>query len=201
MKPIPIKPILVRSAALLVALLTVMPARADDTESVRTARLVPLTAEAYAGSSVNVVAGAQPLYTDSVHQYAAFYNADARLMLAKRRLGEDDWDTSVTSFTGNVKDAHNSISLIVDGEGYLHLAWDHHNNPLNYAVSEQPGSLSLKRTSMLDDRQSSVTYPQFLRLPSGDLLLSYRDGGSGKGNLVLNRYHTKTASGSGCRTI
>ncbi|UTF60176.1 BNR-4 repeat-containing protein [Gilvimarinus sp. DA14] len=192
MKPTRIKPILVRSAILLAVLLTLMQAKADDTESVHTARLVPLTAEAYAGSSVNVVAGAQPLYTDSVHQYAAFYNTDAKLVLAKRRMGEDDWDTSVTPFSGNVKDAHNSISLIVDGEGYLHLAWDHHNNPLNYAVSEQPGSLSLNRASMLDNRQSSVTYPQFLRLPSGDLLLSYRDGGSGKGNLVLNRYHTKT---------
>jgi hypothetical protein len=35
-----------------------------------------------------------------------------------------------------------------------------------------------------------VTYPQFYELPDGDLLFLYRDGMSGNGNLMLNRYHT-----------
>jgi hypothetical protein len=56
------------------------------------ARQIPLAEKAYAGSSINVVAGSrQTLYTDSVHQYAGFYDADGRLVLAKRRLGEDSW--------------------------------------------------------------------------------------------------------------
>jgi hypothetical protein len=37
-----------------------------------------------------------------------------------------------------------------------------------------------------------VSYPEFHRLPNGNLLFMYRDGGSGKGNLVLNRYDVAT---------
>lgn len=175
-------------AYLLITALSGSALAAAEPEPARTARVIPLADDAFAGSSVNMVAGAQSLYTDSVHQYAGFYNAKGQLVLAKRRLGEDRWQREITAFTGNVNDAHNSINLIADGKGYLHLAWDQHNNPLNYAVSDSPGSLTLRRADMLGRKESSVTYPQFLRLPEGDLLLSYRDGGSGRGDLVLNRF-------------
>ncbi|MDE5844551.1 MAG: BNR repeat-containing protein, partial [Muribaculaceae bacterium] len=33
-----------------------------------------------------------------------------------------------------------------------------------------------------------VTYPEFYKLSTGDLLFAYRHGASGRGNLVLNRY-------------
>lgn len=156
-----------------------------------TARLIPLAGDAWAGSSVNVLAGVrQSLYTHSVHQYAAYYNSRGQLVVAKRRLGEDQWNRAVTGFTGNVVDAHNYISLVVDGDGYLHLAWDHHNNALNYARSTAPGSLKFERQPMVGSLEQSVTYPQFYHLPNGDLLLQYRDGGSGHGSLVMNRYAT-----------
>jgi hypothetical protein len=45
---------------------------------------------------------------------------------------------------------------------------------------------------MKNDREKRVTYPEFYNLPDGDLLFMYRDGSSGRGNLVLNRYHTRT---------
>jgi hypothetical protein len=37
-----------------------------------------------------------------------------------------------------------------------------------------------------------VTYPEFYRIPGGDLLFFYRDGSSGNGNLMLNHYDTQT---------
>jgi hypothetical protein len=40
--------------------------------------------------------------------------------------------------------------------------------------------------------EQTVTYPEFYKLPNGDLLFFYRDGGSGKGNLLLNQYNSKT---------
>ena len=36
--------------------------------------------------------------------------------------------------------------------------------------------------------ETSVTYPQFLTLPNGDLLFLYRVGASGGGNTFLNRW-------------
>ncbi len=156
------------------------------------AREIPITAQAYAGSSVNVVAGArQTIYTDSVYQYAGFYNAEGQLVLAKRRLGENQWQTRETPFTTNLKDAHNTLSLVVDGQGYLHLAWGHHNTALHYSRSLEPGGLVMDSPrAMVGEAEQSVTYPQFFRLGDGNLLFLYRDGGSGNGRLVLNHYST-----------
>jgi hypothetical protein len=73
------------------------------------------------------------------------------------------------------------------------VAWDHHNNPLRYARSLLPGSLQLSPPMpMTGLQEQQVTYPAFYRLPGGDLLFLYRDGQSGHGNLVLNRYSTAT---------
>lgn len=159
-----------------------------------TARILPIAGDGWAGSSVNVIAGLQNnLITDGSTQYAAFYAADATLVLARREIGSDAWTSVRTSLTGRVEDAHNTVTLAVDGEGYLHVAWDHHANPLNYARGIAPGSLELgPRRAMTGQHEDSVTYPAFLRLPDGDLLCLYRDGRSGRGNLVLNRYSLRT---------
>ncbi len=165
-------------------------------------QILPIASDGFAGSSVNVLAGVkQTLFTSGAIQYAAYYNGDAHLVLAKRSLNSREWQIQVTEFTGNVNDAHNHISLAVDGDGYVHIAWDHHNSQLKYAQSVAPGSLQLKAVAMLarpgkeaEALEASVTYPQFYRLNNGGLLFAYRDGGSGHGNLVLNRYDLQRKS-------
>ncbi|MFZ5494698.1 MAG: BNR repeat-containing protein [Verrucomicrobiota bacterium] len=157
------------------------------------ARLLKIADDAFAGSSVNVLANSQhTLLTHGDTQYAAFYAADSTVVLAKRALRGDTWTAHRTGFRGRTADAHDSIALGVDGDGFLHVAWDHHNNPLNYARSTAPGSLELgPREAMTGAHEDRVTYPAFLPLPGGDLLFFHRDGGSGRGNLVLNRYDTR----------
>jgi rhamnogalacturonyl hydrolase YesR len=159
-----------------------------------TARYLPIAASAWAGSSVNVVANVQQsLVTDRLTQYAAFYDADGFVVLARRTLGSDLWETRRSQYRGTVADAHRSISLAVDGAGRLHVAWDHHADPLRYARAVAPGSIELgAKTAMTGQREARVTYPQFFRLPDGDLLFLYRDGESGSGALVLNRYSVAT---------
>src|SRR3989337_2571031 len=76
-------------------------------------------------------------------------------------------------------------------DGYLHLAWDHHNNALRYCKSVEPGSLEMtEKIPMTGKEENSVSYPEFYKMPGGDLLFFYRDGGSGRGNLVINKYST-----------
>jgi len=156
-------------------------------------RTLPIYAEAWAGSSVNVLANqSSTLLTDGNFQYAAFYAADSHLVLARRALNEEKWETRPSDFTGNVADAHNTVSIGIDGEGYLHVTWNHHANPLNYCRSVAPGSLELgPKMAMTGQREQSVTYPMFFREPNGGLLFLYRDGRSGRGNVVLNRYTLK----------
>lgn len=149
--------------------------------------------EAFAGSSVNVVAGLQnTLFTHGDAQYAAFYAQDRTLVLAKRRRPDGAWNLQHTGLTADVNDAHRTVAIAVDGDGFLHVAWDHHNNPLNYVRGVAPGSLELgAKLKMTGESETRVSYPQFLPLPNGDLLFFYRDGASGRGNLVLNRYSTR----------
>ncbi|MDR7331206.1 BNR repeat-containing protein [Roseateles asaccharophilus] len=150
--------------------------------------------EGWARNSVNaVVFRKNSLVTHADHQYIAYYDAEARVVLGKRRLGSDSWELHTTAFTGNARDAHNSISLMVDGTGYLHLSWDHHNNALRYARSLRPGGLEMgDRLPMTGQGERSVSYPEFHRQLDGGLLFFYRDGGSGRGNLVINRYDPAT---------
>jgi hypothetical protein len=64
--------------------------------------------------------------------------------------------------------------------------------PLRYVRNTSPGSLELrKRMPMTGANEGKVSYPQFLRLPDGNLVFFYRDGASGSGNLVLNHYDAK----------
>lgn len=124
-------------------------------------------------------------------QYVAYYDSTSTVVIAKRKLGTQDWITRPTSYKGNVLDAHNAITIMVDGEGFLHMAWDHHDNQLNYCRSIQPGSLEMVRQPMIGRNEEKVTYTEFYRMPSGDLIFVYRDGNSGNGNMVMNRYNVK----------
>lgn len=155
-------------------------------------RLVPI-AKGWARNQVNtVIFRRNSVTTHGLSQYVAFYDSDSRVVLAKRRLGAADWQINRTQYRGNAADAHNSISIAVDGDGFLHIAWNHHNSPLQYCRSVRPGSLELEpMTEMLGSSEDRVTYPEFHSLPNGGLLFLYRDGVSGGGNLVLNRYDLK----------
>ncbi len=122
-------------------------------------------------------------------QYVAYYDAEGYLTLGKRHINDGKWTVKRTQYRGNCNDAHNVISIGVDGKGYLHVSFDHHNTPLRYCRSKAPGSLSLDTlTAMTGVDERDVTYPEFYNLDGGNLLFAYRSGGSGRGNLVMNRY-------------
>ena len=63
---------------------------------------------------------------------------------------------------------------------------------MHYSRSVAPGSLELLPPMAMTGRdENRVTYPEFYKMPDGDLLFLYRSGASGQGNLVLNRYRVK----------
>jgi len=156
-------------------------------------RIVPLGL-GYAKTGVNtVIFRTEAVTTLGRTQYAAWYDGEARVMLAKRTLGQDKWQVRRTELTGNVRDAHNAISLGVDGSGVLHVSWDHHNHPLRYVQAREAGSLELtEKMPMTGLDEKRVCYPEFFRLANGDLMFLYRDGGSGNGRTMLNRFDVKT---------
>jgi len=156
-------------------------------------RLVPV-AKGWAKNCVNaVIFRRNSVTTHEGFQYVAYYGEDKNVMLAKRSLAGDTWDIKKTPYQGNAQDAHNAISIMVDGDGYLHMSWDHHNHALRYCRSVTPGSLELtEKLPMTGKHEGRVTYPEFYRLANGNLLFLYRDGSSGQGNLMMNFYDRKT---------
>ncbi len=159
-------------------------------------KLVDTGGEAYSRTSVNTaIFRTNSVVTHQDTQYIAYYDGEGYMVLGKRRLDTGNWTMCVTPYRGNVRDAHNVISIMVDGDGYLHVAFDHHDSRLNYCRSVRPGSLILGPPEpMTGLEEELVTYPGFYRLPCGDLLFAYRSGASGRGNLILNRYDRKKRS-------
>lgn len=160
------------------------------------AQTATIAGDGWANNSVNtVIFRKNALVTYKGVQYAAYYDKDEFVVLAKRKPGQTHWITARTIYKGDATDAHKSISIIVDGSGLLHVVWGEHSTtehhtPLNYAKSVSPGSLRLgTKLKMTGDKEDKVSYPEFYNLPNGNLLFLYRDGASGNGNLMLNSYN------------
>lgn len=161
--------------------------------SVRAQRLVEV-GKGYSSTSVNTaVFRNNSIVTHNGIQYISYYDGEARLVVGKRRLGTTEWTLHPSQYKGQVNDAHNIISMMVDGDGYLHISFDHHGHKLNYCRSIAPDTLALgEKEPMIGREEDDVTYPEFYRLAGGDLLFVYRSGASGRGNLVMNRYRVKS---------
>ena len=147
----------------------------------------------WANNSVNtVIFRKNSLCTYKNTQYISYYNNNGFVVLGKRTLGKTKWVLQITKFKGDVTDAHRSISIITDGDGYLHLSWNHHGNKLHYSKSIASGSLQMTdEIAMTGIAETNVTYPEFYALPDGNILFLYRDGQSGRGDLVINNYDVK----------
>src|SRR5574338_554228 len=108
----------------------------------------------WASNSINTtVFRKNSLVTFKDWQYIAFYNKDGFVVLGKRKWNDTKWIIEQTQYKGNVSDAHNVISIMVDGDGYLHMAWNHHNNHLHYVKSKAPGSLKLTEELSMTGKQ------------------------------------------------
>jgi hypothetical protein len=149
-----------------------------------------------AKNSVNTTPFRQnSIVTHGDTQYIAYFadnttGSQSPLVVGKRTLGEPFFTITTTAVMGWTNDAHNSPCIMTDGDGFLHVVLGHHNSALSYYKSTEPGSTTLAAAAMIAGANyaNSVTYPEFYRLPSGDLLFVYRNGGSGDGFMVLNKY-------------
>lgn len=129
------------------------------------------------------------LLTRGDQQFAAFYDADRRMTVAQRTVGNTSWRFTRLDSMLNW-DSHNYVTMAVDSQGFLHVSGNMHNVPLVYFRSTRAlDASSLARvTSMVGSNEQSVTYPEFFQGPDGELVFIYRDGGSGNGNHIFNRY-------------
>src|SRR5215218_406266 len=110
----------------------------------------------WAGNSVNTtIFRKNSLVSFHNWQYIAYYNKDGYVVLGKRKLDDNKWQLTTTHLKGNVSDAHNVISIMLDGDGFLHMAWNHHNNQLHYVKSKMPGSLEMSSEMSMTGKQEN----------------------------------------------
>lgn len=129
----------------------------------------------------------------SNRQFVAFFDADRQMTVASRSLDSTNW-TFVRLPQKVGWDSHNYITMTVDRQGFLHLSGNMHGNPLVYFRSGKPlDAESLERIpEMVGKDELRTTYPRFFEGPSGELIFTYRTGGSGNGDQIYNVYDLKT---------
>lgn len=132
------------------------------------------------------------LLTTPDRQYVAYYDADRNMTVAARPLDSAEWIyQKLPSKIG--WDSHNYVTMALDGVGHLHVSGNMHNVPLIYFRTEKPGDItSLKAAGMTGELESRTTYPSFLEDNEGRLIFTYRQGNSGNGINLYNRYDTET---------
>jgi hypothetical protein len=160
----------------------------------------------------------EALLTHGNWQYAIWYTrADQTLLLARRSIDgrtPQGWETirldgSTLVNGGPPSDragyrtwnSHNVAVLgICPADGTVHVFYDMHASRLRYRVSVPgladgeatwAGSSFKPERSWLEAPEKpvpSMTYPRMAAAPDGTLVLLYRVGGSGNGDLVIQRY-------------
>jgi len=134
------------------------------------------------------------------HQTNPSYAFNGTIWIARRTVESNDWQVLRTTFTpDDITDGHDVVAFGMDGSNYLHMSWGMHDQNLHYARSTAPvvGSQPITMGSdagsnAMTGVETSVTYPQFLTMPNGDLLFLYRVGESCGGNTWLNRWSLAT---------
>lgn len=156
----------------------------------------------YTGSNVNSTSFVtDPLASHGAEQYVVYYDDNEGLVVGKRTIGADTWSLNETGLTAEISDAHRVAVLGLDNDGFAHVSWGHHagQDPFNYIRSTSAGSILMtSRLSMpgIDMTLPKLTYPEFFYLPDGELLFTYRLGGSGNGDTYIQKYHTPSQTWS-----
>ncbi|KMT63889.1 BNR repeat-containing protein [Catenovulum maritimum] len=137
------------------------------------------------------------LLTRGEHQFVAYFDANRQMTVGYRALNGKWRYYKVDSWLG--WDSHNYVTMELDKEGYLHVMGNMHADPLEYFRTSEPYNVrSLRRVAQLvtPEVEQRMTYPIFLLNKNNDLIVKYRDGGSGNGSEIYNIYNTESKTWS-----
>lgn len=161
----------------------------------------------FTGSYINVnIARDSALFTRLGYQYLSYYNPEGFLVVARRKSGSGYFEKYWVPISGNkipiapktenndlsLANPHNYISMQMDSQGYIHLAYGQHNSNIKYMRSAHPYSINQwvkPQNSPGQNNSAGATYVSFFK--AGDRLFSmYRLGPHGRGDQVLYSYNT-----------
>ncbi len=130
------------------------------------------------------------------NQYIGYYDTLRRMTIAVRSVNSQSFKYTILPSTIGW-DSHNYIAIALDSPGYIHVSGNMHSSPLVYFRSDSPFNTgNFTKANMTGNKESSVTYPVFFNGPDGELIYMYRDGSSGNGNQVFNKWNSETKTWS-----
>lgn len=157
------------------------------------------------------------IITFGIYQYVSLYmpsdqndpNGSRLTTIGRRRMPDGQWKfLSFKDYYQTKDDGHNIISMGISGDGIIHMAWDMHGDGIHYRQSKHGLALSEDEDNwcissfgkVLDSLDGDgkkyvfdeITYPRFLTLPSGDMLLEFRIGRCGLGDEYIYRFSSTT---------
>ncbi|MEY7851916.1 BNR-4 repeat-containing protein [Natrarchaeobius sp. A-rgal3] len=131
------------------------------------------------------------LITHAGRQYFAYWTHAGDLVIAVRALPDGDWERNEIGIEIDVRDGHWTPGVGIGPNGHVFINYNTRNSPIRWRRSESPEDISSfgpEQVGMTGQNESSVTYLEFTRLRDGTLLAGYREGASGIGNWMLNRW-------------
>ncbi|WP_250125028.1 BNR-4 repeat-containing protein [Chroococcidiopsis sp. CCMEE 29] len=131
------------------------------------------------------------LFTHAGIQFGGFYDPSGDAVFFARDLKDNRLRWGKIPNSKKPFDAHNIISMAADRTGRLHVALGGHISKMIYARSVEPYSVEQFEIKPLDEQREDdekLTYPTFVSLRNGDLLLLHRVGGLPGGDLSIKRY-------------
>jgi hypothetical protein len=142
------------------------------------------------------------------YQVQAYWNIDAYAIIQYRtrtdaNLPFGTWTSFIYDGTdglpviqqNEIVNDHKNLNVGFDRDGYVHLAYNNHNNPLVYRRASQPITSWTGAVDALTNPfpgASITSYTKFFNDPSGKLYLIYRNGGATAGGIAMSQYSETT---------
>lgn len=131
------------------------------------------------------------LKTYEGRQYYAYWMHNGDLIVAARNLPDGEWKQYEIGIEIGRRDGHWAPAVGVGPDGHVFLSYNTRSSEIRWCRSSDPKDVSSfgeEQIGMTGQNESSATYPEFTRLLDGTLLFGYRQGGSGNGDWILNRW-------------
>ncbi len=142
-------------------------------------------------------------------QYAAFWNSDIWLTLARRNLQTGEIQRVILPYSTNPNDAHNQVAIGMSPQaGRIHIGYHVRGRPkhpgnyhsFSYLYSNEGFITNPPEHIAKDDfndlttfqHRALMTYPRFFNDASGALYLLFRVHGSGNGDHFLYKHNPAT---------
>ncbi len=140
----------------------------------------------------------------SGNAYAVFVDSNMKNTVAKVTPG-GVVTTQIIDTTDNDPDGHNTPSIAIDGDGFLHVAYNMHGSKFRPGMNmrKSPTANSVAgvwtdendKTDEDDPLFGTFTYPAMSTAPNGDVYLAIRNGTTGDPR-PANLFHYDTSAGA-----